>query len=82
MENSSTGDLCVISFLFIGGGHGRYCQINRFQGDHRDTEGESPAGVLLCSRLCSRDLPPDVPSVGHLLAILSGAKAVTSGTEV
>ncbi len=60
----------------------RYCQINRIQGDNKDTEGEWPADFLLCSGLRSRDLPPDVPSIGHLLAILSDAKAVTSGTEV
>jgi hypothetical protein len=40
--------------------------------------------MALCSRggFCSGDLPPDMPSVGHLLAIVSRFEPMTSGTEV
>ena len=40
--------------------------------------------MVLCLRggFCSGDLPPDMPSVCHLLAIVSRPEPVTSGTEV
>src|SRR5918999_2587651 len=52
----------------------RYCQINRFRGEHRDIEGQSPLDFLLGSHLGRCDLPPDLPSVGHFLAIHSSRK--------
>jgi hypothetical protein len=40
--------------------------------------------MVLCLRggFCSGDLPPDMPSVCHLLAIVSRPEPMTSGTEV